>query len=112
MISPWEVGMAPLSTVDSPNIMSSSSIDSLMENDGRIDTLPLFNRIAPNTFVCWNPVGLSPTTRITAVADWPTQQSPIHRFTDHQLGFFQKHTAITRRRKNSTTCDDRHTAIF
>lgn len=71
------------STDGRPNTMSSSSIDSLVENGGRVDTLPLFNRIAPKRLVCLNPVRLSPTTRITVVADWPSRQRGT-------LDFFQK----------------------
>lgn len=44
----------------SPNTMASSSIDSLVENDGRVDTLPLFNRIAPNALFARIPSGPQP----------------------------------------------------
>lgn len=49
----------------SPKIMASSSIDSLVENDGRVDTLPLFNRIAPNALFARIPSGPQPYHRET-----------------------------------------------
>lgn len=84
-----------------------ASTDSLVENAGPIDTLPLFNRIAPNALFARIPSGsaLHPTTRITVVADWPSRQRAT-------LDFFDKVPGHPSTHKNSTTCKDRHTAIL